>query len=287
MADLLARLQFGEILVSDGAMSTMLQGQGLTSGACPEEWNVSHPDAVKSVHKAYIESGSDIISTNTFGGNPLKLQRYGLESQVKELNGAGVRLAKQLAGEKVFVAASIGPTGHLLEPLGELSIEDAQAAFKSQSEAVAEAGADAILLETFFDITEIEAAVNAALPTGLPIICTMTFDANGRTIMGVDAASAARALVEMGANVIGTNCGMGPEAMLPIVETMAASGVLVMAQPNAGLPEVDHGETKYSVTPEMMADYAQRFVAAGARIVGGCCGSTPDHIAAISRAVKK
>ncbi|MDO8589218.1 MAG: homocysteine S-methyltransferase family protein [Armatimonadota bacterium] len=286
MPGLIDRLKSGEILISDGAMSTLLQGMGLHSGAYPEEWNVTNPEAVASVYRAYIDAGSDLICTNTCGGNPIKLDRYGVASRAEEFNAASVRLAKQEAGERVLVAASIGPTGHLLEPLGELPPEAAEAAFKIQADAVAAAGADAILFETFFDLTEIEAGIKAALPTGVPIICTMTFDANGRTVMGVDAATAARALIDLGANVIGSNCGIGPDAMLPVVEAMATTGAYIMVQPNAGLPKVVGGQTTYDVTPEQMAEYAKQFVDAGARIVGGCCGSTPEHIAAIAKAVR-
>jgi 5-methyltetrahydrofolate--homocysteine methyltransferase len=286
MAGLIERLMAGETLVSDGAMSTQLQMFGLSSGDCPEEWNVTHPEAVASVYRSYIESGSDLISTNTFGGNPLKLDRYGVASRTEELNEAGIRLAKQEAAGRALVIASIGPTGHLIEPLGELSADDAHAAFKRQVEAAAAAGADAILFETFFDLTEIEQGIKAAVPTGLPVICTMTFDTAGRTVMGLDAARAAQALLDLGANVVGSNCGVGPDAMLAVVETMAKSGAYIMAQPNAGLPHVDAGETTYDITPETMAGYAVQFVSAGARIVGGCCGSTPEHIAAIAKAVK-
>lgn len=286
MLGLMERLRVGEVLVSDGAMSTLLQAQGLASGVCPEEWNVTHPDKVASVYRAYVQAGSDIICTNTFGANPIKLNAYGFSDRVEEVNAAGIRLAKQEAGDNVLVAASIGCTGHLLEPYGELSAEKAFASFKRHAEAVASAGADAILLETFFQIEEIEQGIKASLPTGLPIICTMTFDASCRTVMGQDAAFCARALLDMGAHVIGANCGVGPDAMMPVVETMAKSGAYIMAQPNAGLPHVDGGETKYDVTPDVMADYARRFVSAGARIIGGCCGSTPEHIAAIAISLK-
>jgi 5-methyltetrahydrofolate--homocysteine methyltransferase len=286
MAGLIERLKAGEVLVSDGAMSTQMQNHGLSSGDCPEEWNVTNPEAVASVYRFYVEAGSDLISTNTFGGNPLKLDRYGIASRTEELNEAGIRLAKQEAAGRALVIASIGPTGHLIEPLGELSADDAYAAFKRQVEAVALAGADAILFETFFDLTEIEQGIKAALPTGLPVICTMTFDSAGRTVMGLDAARAAQALLDLGASVVGSNCGVGPDAMLAVVETMAKTGAHVMAQPNAGLPHVDAGETTYDITPATMAEYAVKFVSAGARIVGGCCGSTPAHIAAIAKAVK-
>jgi len=287
MTSLIERLEAGEILVSDGAMSTMLQKMGLTSETCPEQWNTSNPEAVAAVHRSYVLAGSDIICTNSCGGNPLKLDRYGLSGRTAELNAAGVRLAKEAAGDKVLVAASVGPTGRLLEPLGDLSADEARAAFAEQVGAATSAGADAILFETFFDLAEAEQAIKAALPFGTPIICTMTFDANGRTLMGTDAASAARALVGFGVRVVGANCGLGPEAMLPLVRQMAASGAFVMMQPNAGLPSVGGGEVAYSVTPETMADYAVRFVDSGAGIVGGCCGSTPEHIAAIVKAVKQ
>jgi 5-methyltetrahydrofolate--homocysteine methyltransferase len=286
MAGLIEMLKAGKPLVSDGAMSTQLQLHGLSSGDCPEEWNITNPEAVASVYRSYIDAGSDLISTNTFGGNPLKLDRYGIAARTGELNEAGIRIAKQEAAGRALVVASIGPTGHLIEPLGELSADDAYSAFKRQAEAVASAGADAILFETFFDLTEIEQGIKAAISTGLPIICTMTFDTSGRTVMGLDPARAAQALVDLGATVVGSNCGVGPDAMLAVIETMAKSGAYVMAQPNAGLPHVDAGETTYDITPDTMAEYAVKFISAGASIVGGCCGSTPAHIAAIAKAVK-
>lgn len=287
MTGLIDRLKIGETLVSDGAMSTMLQTRGQTAVGCPEEWNVTHPDDVAFVYSSYVTAGSDLISTNTFGGNTLKLARYGVDSRVAELNAAGVTLAKHVADSKnVLVVASIGPTGHLLEPLGELSVEGARDAFRPQLEAVVAAGADAALFETFFDLGEVKAGLSVALRLGLTVICTMTFDATGRTVMGLDAASAAKSLVDAGAQVVGANCGLGPESMLPIVEAMAGNGVYVMVQPNAGLPTVHDGTTTYNVSPVLMASFAKRFVDAGANIVGGCCGSTPEHIAAIAKAVK-
>ena len=274
-------------VLSDGAMGTMLQARGLAPGACPELWNVEQPDLVREVHAAYIDAGSCMISTNTFGGSRLKLESYGLAVRVRELNRAGSAIAREVAGSDHFVAGSVGPTGKFLEPLGELAFDEAAKAFEQQCSALAEGGADVILLETFSDLEEARAAVTGALRSGLPVFCTMAFDTGGRTMMGVDPRSAALRLTELGAFGVGANCGVGPRETLDIVRQIrAATEGIVIAQPNAGLPRVVEGRTVYDSTPEEMAKYAVEFANLGVNVIGGCCGSTPDHIRAMGAALR-
>jgi len=275
---LLALVKAGPVLW-DGAMGTMLQQQGLRPGACPELWNIENRDEVRSIHAAYIEAGARIISTNTFGGNRLKLGAYGLEDRVKELNSAGVTIAREVASGENFVAASIGPTGKFLEPLGDLSFEEAANVFAEQAEAQASAGADVILTETFSDLEEAKAALCGAQQCGLPCFCTMAFDTGGCTMMGVDPPSAAKALAMAGAEAVGANCGVGPGEMLAIIKQVKESTELpVMAQPNAGVPRVVEGAVIYDATPEDMAEFAAECADLGVSIIGACCGSTPQHI---------
>ena len=273
-------------VLGDGAMGTMLQVYGLSAGVCPEVWNVERPEAVRAVHTAYLDAGSRIIGTNTFGGNRLKLEAYGLGDRVRELNYAGVSVAREAAGTDRFVAASIGATGKFLEPLGELTFDEAVAIFAEQAQAHADAGADVILMETFTDLGETKAALSGALRTGIPCFCTMTFDTGGRTMMGVDPVTAAVELTDNGAAGVGANCGLGPAETLDIVRKMReAVSSIIIAQPNAGLPQVVGGQTVYSSTPEEMAAYAVDFARSGVNIIGACCGSTPEHIRAMAAAL--
>jgi len=273
-------------VIADGAMGTMLQQKGLEPGACPELWNIEHADVVRAIYEAYIAAGSEVISTNTFGCNRIKLRTYGLENRAVEINSASVRIAKGVAGEQAYVMGSIGPTGHFLEPYGDLTFDDAISVFHEQALAMAQAGADVILLETFSDILEVKAGLAAALKTGIPCFCTMAFDSSGRTMMGVSPARAATELTEAGATGVGANCGTGPTEMLDIVRQMrAVTKAILIAQPNAGVPRIDKGQVIYDVSPEEMAEYAQKFVDAGVNIIGACCGSTPEHIKAIRKAL--
>lgn len=279
---LLAIIQKGLIL-ADGAMGTMLQREGMVAGANPELWNVDNPDAVKRVHAAYVEAGSQIISTNTFGGTRIKLAAYGLEDRVVELNAAGAALAREIAGTDRFVAASIGPTGKFLEPLGDLSVHDAVQVFAEQAAACASGGADALLMETFSDLDELKAALEGAKRTGLPCFCTMAFDTAGRTMMGVDPVAAACELSALGAASVGGNCGIGPDGMLDVVRKMReATDTPIVAQPNAGLPRVVEGRTIFDATPDDLGEFALECARIGVNIIGGCCGTTPDHIRAMA-----
>ena len=270
-------------VLSDGAMGTMLQTCGMQPGACFELLNIEKPDVIRAVHAAYIQAGSRIIGTNTFGGNKFKLEAYGLGDRVYELNFAGVAIAREAAGPEDFIAASIGPTGKFIEPLGDLTFDEAADVFEEQAQAQAEAGADVILMETFSDLPETQAALAGAMKTGLPCFCTMPFETGGRTMMGVDPVTAALELPKAGASGVGANCGLGPAETLEIIRKMREStSVLVIAQPNAGLPKIMDGKTVYDSTPEEMADYAVKFAELGVNIIGGCCGTTPDHIRAMA-----
>jgi 5-methyltetrahydrofolate--homocysteine methyltransferase len=279
-----------DVMVADGATGTMLQKAGLPPGAAPERWNLENPDAVRALHRSYIEAGADLILTNTFGGSAVRLKREGLDDRAVEINRAAATIAREAAGTAVLVVGDIGPTGAMLAPLGTLTFEDAVAAFAEQAGALAEGGADAILIETMSDLEEARAAVEGARQaTDLPIITTMSFDTKGRTMMGVKPEQAAKRLQALGVDVMGANCGRTLtetlEAILKMRETLPDA--VLMAKPNAGLPHTEGGELVYDVTPEVMADYARRFVEeAGVRIFGGCCGSTPDHIRAVAQTLK-
>lgn len=278
------------VLVADGATGTMLQKAGLPAGAAPERWNLENPDAVRALYQAYLDAGADLILTNTFGGTPARLERDNLHEQVHAVNLAAAQLAREIVGDRALVMGDIGPTGQLLEPLGALSRADAVSGFAAQAAALAEGGADAILIETMSDLGEATAAIEGTRHvTDLPILVTMSFDTKGRTMMGVKPEKAAQTLWAMDVAVIGANCGRTLSETLDAVLKMRAAvpEAILMAKPNAGLPHAEGGDLVYDVTPEIMAEYAQRFVAeAGVKIFGGCCGSTPDHIRAVAAVLK-
>jgi methionine synthase I (cobalamin-dependent)/5,10-methylenetetrahydrofolate reductase len=295
----LDRLARGPILC-DGAMGTQLYARGAAFESCFEALNLARPELVSDIHRAYLAAGAEIIETNTFGANRYKLAEHNLADQVVEINSAGVRLARQAvesAGRTAFVAASVGPLGVRLAPTGPLDAKEAFDAFHEQMTALCEAGADVLILETFGDLIEIQTAIRAARSLcDLPIIAQMTFTVDGRTPLGHAPDVVARALAELGVTVIGANCSVGPSRILPVIEAMRAalespdltglqnlSGLkpYLSAQPNAGWPESASGRIMYPATPEYLGDYARRFVMAGATIVGGCCGTTPDHIRAM------
>lgn len=266
--------------IFDGAMGTMLQEGGLKPGACPELMNVENPELVKKIHKAYIDAGSTIITTNTFGASTLKLEHYGLASRMSELNAAAVKLAKEVANGRARVAGDIGPTGRFIAPLGDLDFEEAYKVFFEQSRALAEAGADFIIIETCIDLQEMRAALLAAHDAcNLPVICQFSYSEDGRTVTGTDPQSAAILLDAMGASVIGVNCSLGPEQLVPIVKILAENcSVPVSVQPNAGLPYLENGETKFPMDAETFGTWGPKLIEAGATYLGGCCGTTPDHI---------
>lgn len=294
MKSLLERIAQGEILISDGAMGTFLHAKGLAAGECPESWCATHPDAVRDIAEAYVAAGSDIVETNSFGGSSFKLKPYGFADKVGEFNRAAATLAKKAIAGKGYVAASVGPTGHIVEEEGgDTTVEQLYAAFKEQVIALAEGGADAICVETMSSIYEAVQAIRAAKEnTSLPVICTFTFEAGTkgfRTMMGLKPERAAKEAVAAGADVVGANCGNGIANMIEITRQMRAAvpGTPILIHANAGAPVVENGKTVFRETPEYMASRVEELIAAGANIIGGCCGTNPQHIAAMSAVVKR
>ncbi len=293
MKSLLERLAAGEVLISDGAMGTFLQAKGLQPGECPESWCVSHPEAVQSIAEAYINAGADIVETNSFGGTSYKLKEFGLRDKVAEFNTAAAQLAKAAMGDKGYVAASVGPTGQIVEDEGgDVTEEDLYEAFKEQVVALAAGGADALCIETMSSVTEAAQAIRAAKEnTSLPVICTFTFELGARgfrTMMGVDPVRATQAALEAGADIVGANCGNGIHNMIEITRQIrsAAPGVPILIHANAGMPVLEQGKSVFKETPSDMAGRVKELVDAGANIIGGCCGTTPDHIAAMAAVVR-
>jgi len=293
MKPLLERIAAGEVLISDGAMGTFLYAKGLTAGECPESWCVSHPDAVKDIAAAYVAAGSDIVETNSFGGTAYKLGPYGFTDKVTEFNRAAAALAKAAIGQRGYVAASVGPTGHMVEDEGgDVNAQQLYEAFKEQVVALAAGGADAICVETMSSCAEAVQAIRAAKEnTGLPVICTFTFEPGikgFRTMMGVRPDRAAREAVKAGADIVGANCGNGIANMIEITKQMRAAvpDVPILIHANAGAPVVEDGKTIFKETPDYMASHVLELVAAGANIIGGCCGTNPDHIGAMARVLR-
>jgi 5-methyltetrahydrofolate--homocysteine methyltransferase len=291
MSVLLERIK-DEILVVDGAMGTFLQARGLESGECGELWNVDRREDVMAIHKAYIDAGADIIITNTFGGNRFMLEKHGFGDRACEISKAAAVLAKEAAGDRALVLGGIGPTGEFMEPLGTRTFDEMVEVFAEQVRGFAEGGADGIIIETMAALDEVKAAITAVKNNcDLPVIANMTFDkgAKGyRTMMGTSPKDAAEKFTEYGADIIGTNCGNGITEMIEIVAEMrTGTDRPLLAEPNAGLPVIEDGEVKYKETAEKMAAKVPELIAAGANIVGGCCGTTPGHITAIAQAAKK
>jgi 5-methyltetrahydrofolate--homocysteine methyltransferase len=290
---LLARLKQGKLLLCDGAMGTMLHEQGLQPGECPDSWCVSHPDAVRSVAEAYIAAGSDIVETNSFGANRCKLKAYGLAEKVSEFNRAAVALAKAAMGTRGYVAGSIGPTGCILaEEGGDAGREEVHEAFRGQAQALAEAGADLLLIETMSSLQEALLAIEAARQsTSVPLACTFTFQKHPkgfRTMMGLKPDRAAREAAAAGAVIVGANCSSGIVDMIAVAREMrgACPAIPILIQPNAGAPVLEDGKTVFKQGPECMASHMPELLQAGASIVGGCCGTTPAHIAAMAQVLK-
>ncbi len=293
-------------VVFDGAMGTLLQQRGLSGGEAGEVWNVERPDAVLAAHREYVAAGADVLTSNTFGASLPRLEMHGLGVRVFDLNSAGARLARQVAdeteartGRRVLVAGGLGPTGELIAPLGELTQDGASILLADQLACFARVGIDLVLVETLSDLAELRAVVQAcrtAAP-GLPVVATMSFDTNLHTMMGVSPAAAVQAGAELGLLGVGANCGRGPEEMELIMAQMVSArddlgiagddGPVVIAQSNAGMPRLDGDRFVYDADPHVMAGHAGRLRGLGVDAVGACCGSTPDHIAAIARVVKE
>jgi len=278
-----ARIEERKVLVSDGAWGTELSRLGLPAGDPPEKWNLERPDQVRTVPEAYVAAGSDIILTNTFGGSRLKLAKVGLDEQLVEINRTGAQISKQAAGDRALVFASVGPTGEFVVPLGTISEEEMVACFAEQIKALAEGGADGIVVETMADLGEAKAALRAAKDnTDLPVVVSLAYDkgpAGFATMMGVKPDQAAAEIEAAGADMVGSNCGTGIQDMTEVVRLMRpATSLAIWAKANAGLPELVAGKTVFKETPEQMAQQLPAIVQAGASIVGGCCGTTPDHI---------
>ena len=277
----------GRVIVTDGAWGTQLQASGLPAGACPEEWNRSNPKAVQAVAASYVEAGSDVILTNTFRANRLALPAAGLSEAAASLAEAGAAISRRAAGEDVRVFASMGPTGKILM-MGEVSAEEVYEAFAEQASALARGGADAIVCETFTALDEVTQAVRAVTDnTDLPVIVSMTFDSGPdrtATVMGVTPADLAAAAAELGATAIGANCGTGPGHYVKVAALLRqATDLPIWIKPNAGLPVLKEGRTVFPMGPKDFAEFMPAIVDAGARFVGGCCGTTPDHIRAIRK----
>ena len=284
MTKLLSSLKEKPYLLADGATGTNYFLMGLKQGDAPELWNLEEPEKVKTLHKAFINAGADIILTNSFGGtrNRLKLHK-GLEEKVGELNRRAAELAKEAAEEAnkdVIVAGSMGPTGDLYEPIGSLKVEDGVAAYTEQALALAEGGADVLWVETLSSLEELTAAIEGAAPTGLPLVVTASFDSKGRTMMGLSPSDFAQAMRERSLSAFGANCGSGtPDLSAAILEMSRQDEKdILVAKSNAGIPEFKDGDFVYSGTPEHMANYALLVRDLGARIIGGCCGTTPEHL---------
>ncbi len=275
----------------DGGMGTLLQDRGLDDGGAGELWNVEHPDVIRDCHQAYAAAGARILTTNTFGGSRPRLQMHGLEDRVHELNAAAAAIAREVADEHgILVAGDLGPSGELLSPLGTMTAEDAQALFEEQLRGLVDGGIDVVLIETMSDLGEVLAAVAAArsVVPDLPVVATLSFDTNLRTMMGVRPGDAVRTLAESGVDAVGANCGRGPQEMRLIAAEMGDArpeGVLLVAQSNAGLPQVVGDHFEYDATPDDMAEHARELHKLGIDLIGGCCGSTPAHVAAMQQAL--
>ena len=279
-------------LLADGATGSNLFERGLQSGDAPELWNALHPERVAQLHRAFVEAGADIILTNTFGGTRHRLKLHQAESRVAELNETAARIARseaERAGREVLVGGSIGPTGEILAPLGPLTLNAAREAFAEQAAALARGGADLLWIETMSSLEEAEAAIAGARPTGLPIVATLSFDTNGRTMMGVTPAELAALHQKHHLAACGGNCGTGPSELVACIVNLSTASdpaAILIAKANCGIPQFVDGAIRFNGTPELMAEYARLSVDAGARIVGGCCGTTPAHLVIMRRALE-
>lgn len=279
-------------LLADGAMGSNLFARGLTSGEAPELWNTEHPQRIRELQGSFIEAGADIILTNSFGGTRHRLKLHQAEDRVAQLNEAAARIARAAADRAdrvVLVGGSMGPTGEILEPLGPLSPAEARQSFAEQAQALARGGADILWIETMSSAEETEAAIDGARRTGLPIIATLSFDTNGRTMMGITPAKLAGLSQKHHLAACGSNCGVGAAELAASIVNLAAAAdpsTILVAKANCGIPQYVDGAIQFNGTPELMAEYARLALDAGARIIGGCCGTTPEHLRVMRRALE-
>ncbi|MGH9512128.1 MAG: bifunctional homocysteine S-methyltransferase/methylenetetrahydrofolate reductase [Terriglobales bacterium] len=287
--DLLERLKKSPVLC-DGAMGTLLYSKGIFINRCYDELNLSQPDLIRDIHREYLQAGAEVIETNTFGGNSFRLERHGMGNKVRDINLAGAHLAREAAKSfDVWVAGSVGPLGMRIEPLGKTSFAEARTAFREQIEALVEGGVDILIMETFGYVEELHQAILAARDVNpkIPVVAQVTVDEDSNCLDGSTPETFAPRLEDWGADIIGCNCSVGPVAMLEAMERVrAATSLPLSAQPNAGIPRSVEGRNIYLCSPEYMASYARKFVAAGVRLIGGCCGSTPDHIRVMKSALR-
>ncbi len=293
MGKIIDQINGGKILVSDGAWGTYLHAKGLKPGECPELWNLSHPEEVYDIAKGYIDAGSDMVETNSFGGSKFKLEKYGLGDKVASLNKAAAQISRRAAGVDRYVLGSIGPTGKILM-MGEVTAEEMYDAFKEQAMALETGGTDAIMIETMTDLEEAILAIKASKEnTKCEVFCTMTFDKtvnnDFRSMMGISPTDMVDQIIAAGADLVGANCGNGIKDMVKIVEEIrrADSEIPILIHANAGIPIYNDGNTFFPESPDEMAGIASKLISAGANIIGGCCGTTPDHISKIVSAIKK
>ena len=290
MSDFIQQLIQSGPVVTDGAWGTELQALGLPIGECPDSWNLTHPEKVEIVPKAYVDAGSRVILTNTFGANRIRLAEFGMADNTVAINKAGAQISRQAAGDKALVFASIGPTGKMLM-MGQVTEEELRAAFTEQAQALADGGAHGLVIETMSDPDEARIAIQSAKTTGLPIVGCMTFDTGkerDRTMMGTTPEQSAQCLTDAGADVIGANCGQGIEGYIKICRRLhAASGKPIWIKANAGLPEMKDGKVIYRTTPQDFVSLVPQLIEAGANFIGGCCGTSPEFIRLVCAQLKQ
>lgn len=292
MGKIIDQIKSGKVLVSDGAWGTFLQQKGMKPGECPEEWNLTRPEEVFDIARSYIDAGADMIETNSFGGTVFKVEKYGLGDKVFELNKAAAEISRKAAGNK-FVLGSVGPTGKILM-MGDVTEEELYEAFKTQVQGLEAGGVDAIMIETMTDLDEARIAIQAAKEnTNCEVFCTMTFDktiqGEFRSMMGISPTDMVNTLIGAGADLIGANCGNGISDMIGIVEEIRKANpeIPILVHANAGMPHFHDGKTVFPESPEEMSGLVPKIIAAGANIIGGCCGTTPEHIRSVREVANK
>jgi len=293
MNNFLKILQDKSHILADGATGTNLFGMGLETGDPPEPWNIDYKDRIRSLHQGFVDAGSDLFLTNSFGGTSFRLRLHNLESKVFELNKAAAVIAREVADHSnrlIIVAGSMGPTGEMIEPHGLMTPKEAMEAFKAQAEGLAEGGVDVLWLETMYSMEELEAAMDAVKDIGLPVCATMSFDTAGKTMMGVTPANLAKKSKDLNLNGFGANCGIGAPDLLATINDISKNvdpDTVVISKANCGIPEFVDGNIMYSGTEELMSEYVQIAMNSGARIIGGCCGTSFDHVRAMRKAMDR